>query len=249
MQATTISNWAKYLVIIPTYNEAENIVPLIEKIIKQYSDIDILVIDDNSPDRTAELVKNFQEDYPEHIFLLERQAKLGLGSAYQEGFAWGLKHNYDYLISMDADFSHNPEDISHLIKEQSYDIVLASRKIKGSQIVGWNSWRHFTSNGAMWFSRMILGIKTQDVTAGFKCYNQKFLEFLLSKNIKSNGYAFQIETIFLAEKNNFKVKEIATTFVDRAKGKSKLSLKDAIEFFINVFKLKFTPLNKFKSNR
>lgn len=229
----------RYLVIIPTYNEAENIVDLIRAIKNLPIDLDILIVDDNSPDQTADLVKKLQDKYLNSLFIKERQRKLGLGSAYRDGFFWALGKDYDFVCSMDADFSHDPKDLVRLIEQgDSFDIVLASRKIIGGKIVGWNAWRKLTSNGAMFVARLILGIKTKDVTAGFKCYSRKFLEFIKKKNIKSNGYAFQIEMVYLAEQNNFRVKEIPSVFLDRQKGKSKLSSKDAIEFFINVVKLK-----------
>ncbi len=232
----------KYLVVIPTYNEAYNIIVLLDQIVKTYSQIHVLVVDDNSPDGTATLVKDFITKYPDKIFIMERASKLGLGSAYKQAFTWALSHDYDFVISMDADGSHQTNDIGKLMDSgHNYDIVLASRKIVGGQIVGWNFWRHLTSGGAMGLSRLILGLKTKDVTAGFKCYNRPFVEFLGKQNIQSNGYAWQIETIFLAEKNNFRIKEIPTTFVDRRFGRSKLSLRDAVEFFINVIKLRLKP--------
>ncbi len=231
-------NDTRYLVIIPTYNEAENISSLLLAIVNLPAALDILVVDDSSPDRTADLVKDLIKKYPQ-IYLKSRPKKSGLGSAYTEAFAWARQAGYDYIVTMDADFSHNPKDILALLDNcQNYDIVLASRKIRGGRIVGWNFWRKFTSNGAMFAARLILGLHTKDVTAGFKCYGQNFLNFLSHKNIKSNGYAFQIEMIYLAEKNNFRIKEIPTTFLDRQRGKSKLSFSDAREFFINVFKLR-----------
>ncbi len=231
----------KYLVVVPTYNEAENIVKLIDEIFAlAIEQLSILVVDDNSPDHTAELVEELKNKYPDKLFLAKRSGKLGLGSAYQFGFAWALDHGYNFAFSMDADFSHNPQDLVKLMEvSKDYDIVLASRKIPGGKIIGWNWRRYLASHGAMALSRLILWLKTHDVTAGFKCYSRRYLEFLLSKNIKSNGYAFQIETIYLAEKNKFTVKEIPTTFVDRKFGQSKLSSKDIIEFFINVIKLRF----------
>ena len=235
----------KYLVIIPTYNEAENIVDLIRAIKNLSFDFDILVIDDNSPDGTAKLIEDIQ-DNASGLFLRKRSGKLGLGSAYREGFDWALDRGYDFVCSMDADFSHDPKDLVRLAESSSnFDIVLASRKVSGGSIIGWNLWRKLTSNGAMFVSRLILGIKTKDVTAGFKCYNRNFLEFVRDQKIESDGYAFQIEMIYLAERNNFRIKEISSTFLDRQKGKSKLSSKDAIEFFINVFKLKLKKHDTF----
>ncbi len=232
----------KYLVVIPTYNEADNIIVLLEQIIKAYPTVYVLVVDDNSPDGTAKLVKNFIVKYPARVFILERAKKLGLGSAYKQAFTWALAQGYDFVISMDADESHQVSDISELmLASLRYDVALASRKIAGGQIVGWNVWRHFTSNSAMGLSRFILRLKTRDVTAGFKCYSRRFVEFLMSRNIRSDGYAWQIETIFLAEKNNFSIQEVPTTFIDRRRGKSKLSFKDAFEFFVNVVKLKLKP--------
>ena len=233
----------KYLIVIPTYNEADNISDLIMAIKNLPLTLDILVVDDNSPDNTAAFVEELQKKYGDNLFIKKRSGKLGLGSAYQEAFVWAREKKYDFVISMDADFSHNPKDIIHLVESSAKaDIVLASRKINGGKIVGWNSWRYLTSNGAMAVSRFILGLKTHDVTAGFKCYDKNFLEFLKDKKIKSNGYAFQIEMIYLAEKNNFRVIEIPTVFLDRQKGQSKLSFKDAVEFFVNIFKLKLRKI-------
>ena len=193
------------LVIIPTYNEAENINALIKQVLSQSEDLHILIVDDNSPDGTAGLVKQL---ISARVHLKQRQGKLGLGSAYRDGFAWALANNYNYVISMDADFSHNPADILRLLEHCSkHDIVLASRKIEGGKIIGWNWQRKLSSNGAMWLSRLILRLKTKDVTAGFKCYNKRFLEFLSNQKIKSNGYAFQIETIFWLSRINFPLKK------------------------------------------
>ena len=229
----------KIFVCIPTYNEKENIKKLVEKIFDlKIENLKLVIIDDNSPDGTGKIVDEMAKKYP--IKVIHRKQKLGLGSAYIAGFKYALEKNADFVFEMDADFSHDPNDIPKFLKaiEQDYEVILGSRKIKYGEIKNWNFWRHFCSDGAMWFSRLILGLKTKDVTTGFRCYKKEVLKKLNLDNIKSNGYAFQEEMIYLCEKKNFSIKEIPITFVDRKFGKSKLSYKDIIEFFIKIIKLK-----------
>ncbi len=229
----------KTIIIIPTYNEAENIEKLISKIFALHIPrLEILIVDDNSPDETAQIVEKISHEYPIH--LIKRAGKLGLGSAYLTGFKKALSLGANYIFEMDADFSHDPDDIPRIIEAiQDADLVIGSRKVKGGKVVGWGWIRKFMSNGAMWFSRLLLGLQAHDVTAGFRCFRRRVLETLDLKSIKSNGYAFQEELLYRTQKHGFKIREIPVTFIDRQEGKSKLSKKDIFEFFIVMIKLKF----------
>ncbi len=216
----------KYLVIIPTYNEKQNIGRLIPEVLNQDKRIDILVVDDNSPDGTAEIVKKLSKKSYRRLNLIERSGKQGLGTAYRDGFIWGLKKNYDYFISMDADFSHPPKALSEMIKlSEKYPrtIILGSRYIKGGKIVGWDFKRHFNSHVANWVTRMLLGTRAKDSTAGFKCYPKEFIKAINLKSLVASGYAFQVEMLFLAKEKGFAVKEFPITFYDRKDGISKIS--------------------------
>ncbi len=232
----------KPIIIIPTYNESQNIEKLLKKIFSlNIPNLEIIVVDDNSPDNTSQIVKNIQ--YPIsniQIHLITRPAKLGLGSAYLTGFKKALSLGADYIFEMDADFSHDPNDIPRMLDAaQNADMVIGSRKIPGGKVVGWNWRRKFMSNGAMWLSRLLLGLKPRDVTAGFRCFRRKVLETIPLDEIKSNGYAFQEELLYRTQKSGFTISEIPVTFVDRKEGKSKLSKKDIIEFFLIILKLKY----------
>ncbi|HAO52449.1 TPA: dolichyl-phosphate beta-D-mannosyltransferase [Candidatus Magasanikbacteria bacterium] len=229
----------KTIIVIPTYNEKENIEKLINKIFAlNIIGLEILVVDDNSPDGTAQVVKNLQSKYPLHI--LERASKLGLGSAYIAGFKKALELQADRIFEMDADFSHDPDDLPAILESaKNYDLVIGSRKIAGGKIIGWGFTRKFMSNGAMWLSRILLGLKAKDVTAGFRCFNSQVLKTLNLDEIKSNGYAFQEELLYKTQKAGFTITEIPVTFIDRREGKSKLSKKDIIEFFLIILKLRF----------
>ncbi|HPA25342.1 MAG TPA: polyprenol monophosphomannose synthase [bacterium] len=226
-------------IIIPTYNEKENLANLIPAIAENLKNFDykILVVDDNSPDDTGKLAEKLAENFP--IEVLHRIGKFGLGSAYIMGFKKALANGADLIFEMDADFSHDPKDLPHLIEAVSHaDLVIGSRKIKNGKIIGWNFLRHFYSNGAMFFARLILGLKTHDVTAGFRCYKREVLEKINLDQIKSNGYAFQEEMLFHVEKNNFKIKEVPVVFQDRKVGQSKLNKKDILEFFKTILRLR-----------
>ena len=219
-------------IIIPTYNESENLPNLIHAVAENLKDYNykILIIDDNSPDGTGPIAENLKEKYP--LEVLHRTGKLGLGSAYLAGFKKALENGADLIFEMDADFSHDPEDLPRLIKAAGQaDLVIGSRKIKGGKIVGWNLLRRFYSNGAMFFARFFLHLKTKDVTAGFRCFKRRVLENIDLEQIKSNGYAFQEEMLYRVENVGFIVKEIPVTFVDRKFGQSKLNKKDIWEFF------------------
>ena len=173
-----------------------------------------------------------------NIHLITRKGKLGLGSAYIAGFKKALSLGADYIFEMDADFSHNPDDIPRMLSvAQNADLVIGSRKIAGGKIIGWGWWRKFMSNGAMWLSRLLLRLKVRDVTSGFRCFKRRVLETIPLDEIKSNGYAFQEEMLYRTQKTGFTISEIPVTFIDRQEGKSKLSKKDIFEFFYIIFKL------------
>lgn len=230
-------------IIIPTYNESQNIEKLLKKIFAlNIPDLEIIVVDDNSPDNTAEIVRQYyRSPITDHrsLHLIQRPAKLGLGSAYITGFKKALSLGADYIFEMDADFSHDPDDIQRMLETaQNVDLVLGSRKIAGGKIIGWGWLRKIMSNGAMWLSRLLLGLKVRDVTSGFRCFKRRALETIPLDEIKSNGYAFQEEMLYRAQKMGFTISEIPVTFIDRQEGKSKLSKKDIIEFFLIIFKLK-----------
>lgn len=232
------------IVVIPTYNEKENIVQLINDIfLLKIPDLKIIVVDDNSPDKTADAVAQTQTVYPD-LYLVRRNGKLGIGSAYIAGFKKALSLNAELIMEMDADFSHDPKDLPRLIAacENGADLAIGSRKIKGGKIIGWNLKRHLMSNGAMFFARFILGLKTHDITAGFRCFRRAVLEKVKVDSIKSNGYAFQEELLYRTEKSGFTILEIPVTFKDRELGKSKLGKKEIKEFFVIIFKLKFKKI-------
>jgi dolichol-phosphate mannosyltransferase len=229
----------KTLIIIPTYNERDNIQELIIRILAlNINNLDILVVDDNSPDKTSKVIGKLMKQF-NNIHLIKRKSKLGLGSAYIEGFKFAIKNGYGYIFEMDADFSHNPKDIPKLLsKAQSgHGLVIGSRRIKDGKIVGWNFVRHFYSFSANLFARLFLKLKTKDATAGFRCFSGQTLQKIQFESIKSNGYAFQEETVYLCEKNNIKISEVPVTFIDRKKGKSKLGKKEILEFFKTIFRL------------
>lgn len=229
----------KIAVVIPTYNEKENIAELIGRIYGANPDsLAVIFVDDNSPDGTAEEIYKYAGLYP--IKLIGRKGKLGLGSAYIAGFNKALSEGAEIIVEMDADLSHAPEDISKLIKatKDGAGLALGSRKIPGGKIVGWNLWRHLMSNGAMLTARLFLGLKTRDITSGFRAYRRQVLENIDLKSIKSNGYAFQEEMLYRTEKLGYKIVEIPVTFADRSRGRSKLSFRDILEFFKVMIKLR-----------
>lgn len=230
----------KTIIVIPTYNEKENIAKLINEIfVLNIPELEILIVDDNSPDRTADIVTGLQtSDFRLH--LLKREGKLGLGSAYLAGFKKALELGADYIFEMDADFSHDPNDIPRLLESaKENDLVIGSRKIPGGKVIGWNWHRTFMSNGAMWLSRLLLGLKPHDVTAGFRCFRSDVLKKINLDTIKSNGYAFQEELLYHTQLAGFKISELPVTFIDRKAGKSKLGKKDIVEFFLTIFRLRF----------
>ena len=211
------------LVIIPTYNEKENIRSIVELVLLQTPDLEILVVDDNSPDGTAAIVTEMAQANP-RVHLLSRAGKLGLGTAYIAGFKWGLARGYAYLIEMDADFSHDPREIPNMLKAiQQADLVLGSRYIDGVRVVNWPLSRLFLSKGASYYVRIITGLPIYDPTGGFKCFRRKVLETIELDEVRSNGYAFQIEMTHKAWMMGFRVREIPITFADRSAGQSKMS--------------------------
>ncbi|PIS28931.1 MAG: dolichyl-phosphate beta-D-mannosyltransferase [Candidatus Marinimicrobia bacterium CG08_land_8_20_14_0_20_45_22] len=235
----------KSLVIVPTYNEKENIQAVIEKLRSLRIQSDILIIDDNSPDGTAQIVRNLQPKF-ENIYLLERPGKLGLGTAYAMGFQWALERDYEYIIEMDADLSHNPDDVPRLIEkcESGYDLVVGSRYCNGVNVINWPIKRLLLSYGANYYTRFVTRMPLKDATAGFKCFRRKVLENIDLNRIKSSGYSFQIEMDFRAWDKGFNVTEIPIVFVERSEGKSKMSRNIVWEAIFMVWKLKFLSLTR-----
>lgn len=234
----------KALVITPTYNEAVNIPNLVPKVLRQSSDIEILIIDDNSPDGTANLVKDLARNNP-RVHLLERTKKMGLGTAYVAGFRFAIEKKYDFVFEMDADFSHNPKELlNFLMKIQEYDLVIGSRYIRGVSVVYWPFRRLLLSYFANLYTRVITGMPVKDATSGFKCYRREVLESINLDEIRSNGYAFQIEMNFKAWKKGFRLCEIPIIFVDRDKGESKMSKDIVYEAAFMVWKLKLRSVLK-----
>jgi len=217
------------LVIIPTYNEKENIQAIVDEVLSLPKDFHLLIVDDNSPDGTADLVKGLQAKYnalETRLHLLQRAGKLGLGTAYIEGFKFGLKKGYHYLLEMDADFSHNPKDLTRLYlacEEEGHDLAVGSRYSKGVNVVNWPMSRVLMSYFASKYVRFITGLPIHDTTAGFVCYRRTVLETIQLDNIKFIGYAFQIEMKFLTWKYGFKITEVPIIFTDRTLGQSKMS--------------------------
>ncbi|HXJ98971.1 MAG TPA: polyprenol monophosphomannose synthase [Gelidibacter sp.] len=233
------------IVIIPTYNEIENIDAIIRAVLDRDEACDILVVDDNSPDLTAEKVKTLQKEFPERLFLLQRQNKTGLGTAYIEGFKWCLEKKYEYIFEMDADFSHNPDDLVKLYNacaKDGADVAIGSRYITGVNVVNWPMNRILLSYFASKYVRFITRMKIQDTTAGFICYKRKVLETIDLDMIKFVGYAFQIEMKFKAHLKGFKIVEVPVIFTDRAKGKSKMSGGIVSEAIFGVIYMKFKSL-------
>ncbi len=232
----------KTLVIIPTYNEAENISQIIEEVLSQHDSIEILVVDDNSPDNTAHIVQGMQKDNAK-IHILKRKGKLGLGSAYVEGFRYALIQKFDYIFEMDADFSHDPKMIPEMLKEiQNNDLIIGSRYISGMNIVNWPLRRLILSFMASMYVRIITGMPVKDPTGGFKCFRRKVLESINLDKILSDGYSFQIEMNYRTWIKKFRIKEIPIIFTDRRSGQSKMSKKIVREAFFVVWRLLFLKL-------
>lgn len=234
----------KKIVIIPTYNELENIKLLIPALLNLKNDFDILVVDDSSPDGTAKYVQNLTQDLlqtqsRQRVFTLVRAQKQGLGKAYLAGFQWGLENNYDVLTEMDADFSHAPKHLDELLTLiETHHVVIGSRYVPGGGTVNWSFLRKLISRGGSLYSRLILGYPLNDWTGGFNCWRREVLEKINLAGIRSNGYSFQIELKYKALKNNFKIYESPIVFEDRRIGQSKMSLKIVLEAFYKVWLIK-----------
>lgn len=228
----------KSLVIVPTYNELENLPRLIPVVLSQDESINILIVDDGSPDGTGKFVKDEMQKN-NRIHLLEREKKMGLGTAYIAGFKYALQNNYDFIFEMDADFSHDPNELKNfLVAIKENDLVLGSRYINGVRVLNWPMARLLLSFFASVYTRIITGMPVKDATGGFKCFRKKVLEAIDLDKVKSNGYSFQIEMTFKAYSKGFKVKEIPIVFIDRVKGKSKMSKKIVREAVTMVWKLR-----------
>ena len=232
------------IVIIPTFNEKENIEAIINAVLALENNFHVLVIDDGSPDGTANIVRSLIPRYPGRLFLEERKGKLGLGTAYIHGFKWSLRKGYEYIFEMDADFSHNPQDLIRLFEACSNgaDVAVGSRYVKGGKLENWPADRILLSKGASIYTRIITGIPVKDTTAGFVCYRRKVLESINLDNIKFIGYAFQIEMKFISWKLGFKIVEVPITFIDRKLGTSKMNKGIIEEGVLGVLKMKWRSM-------
>jgi dolichol-phosphate mannosyltransferase len=229
----------KSLIIIPTYNESDNVSKMISKVFELYPEISVLIIDDGSPDGTANIVKEIQKKNPK-VYLMERKGKLGLGTAYIAGFKWALEKNYEFAFEMDCDFSHDPNDIKTLLEgAQENDLAIGSRYIGGIRILNWPMKRLLLSYFASIYTQIITGMKIKDATGGFKCFRASTLRKLNLNEVFSNGYSFQIELNYRCYKKNLKLKEVPITFSERREGQSKMSKKIIWEAIWAVWKLKF----------
>lgn len=227
----------KLLVVIPTYNEKENIAALLHKLFSLKTDMNVIVIDDNSPDETWKIVEELMPEY-KNLYIERRSGKLGLGTAYKAGFAFGLQNNFDCIVTMDADSSHNPEAILLFLKEiHKADVVIGSRYTSGGGIRNWSLFRHILSKGANLFARITLGFTIKDCTSGYRCYKTKVLETIDLKNIRTSGYSFLVEILFAIKNAGFEIKETPIVFEDRQLGKSKISKSEVIKGACNVFRL------------
>ena len=231
------------VIIIPTYNEKENIERMIRTLISLEHSFDILVVDDGSPDGTAAIVKRMQVEFPERVFIIERSGKLGLGTAYIAGFKWALKEGYEYIFEMDADFSHNPNDVPRLYEAcatDGADLSVGSRYVTGVNVVNWPMGRVLMSYFASKYVRFVTGLPVYDTTAGFNCYRRSVLETIDLDSIRFKGYAFQIEMKFVTYKCGFTIKEVPVVFVNRVLGVSKMSGGIFSEAFFGVIRLKIS---------
>lgn len=242
-----IKKMSDALVIIPTYNEKENIEAIIRAVFNQKKEFDILIVDDNSPDGTSDIVTGLVSEFPNRLFLEKRLEKNGIGTAYIHGFKWAIAKKYDYIIEMDADFSHNPKDLNRLYKacaKKGFDVSIGSRYSNGVNVVNWPMKRVLLSYFASKYVRFITRIPICDTTAGFVCYKRKVLETIKLDKIKFVGYAFQIEMKFKAWKHNFKIKEVSVIFTDRTLGESKMSGSIVYEALFGVIKLRLKGIPK-----
>ncbi|MFK7921278.1 MAG: polyprenol monophosphomannose synthase, partial [Bacteroidia bacterium] len=230
-------------VIIPTYNECDNIANMIHKVMDVLPDVHLLIVEDNSPDGTAEIVKGLQATYPDRLYIEERAGKQGLGTAYLYGFKWALDREYKFVFEMDADFSHDPESLKDLLyacEEEGYDLAIGSRYINGVNVVNWPMGRVLMSYYASAYVRTVTGMSIRDTTAGFKCYRDTVLRKVLERPVRFVGYAFQIEMKFRAWKYGFKIKEVPIIFRDRTEGESKMSQGIFREAVLGVISMKMS---------
>lgn len=231
------------LIITPTYNEKENIEKIIRKVFSLPKEFHILIVEDNSPDGTADIVKRLMQEFPDRLFIKERKGKLGLGTAYLDGFRWALEHNYQYVFEMDADFSHNPNDLERLYEvcaSGKGDVAVGSRYVDGKiSVVNWPIMRLLMSYYASAYVRFVTRMKVYDATAGYVCYTRKVLEKMNFDKVQFVGYAFQIEMKYTATKLGYKIAEVPIIFTDRVLGTSKMSMKIFKEAFFGVFSLRF----------
>ena len=234
------------LVLIPTYNERENVSAMIDKVFSLPVEFDILVIDDGSPDGTADIVRERQKDYPDRLHLLCRKGKLGLGTAYLAGFRWGLERDYDYIIEMDCDFSHNPDDLERLVAaaEGGADVVVGSRYVRGVNVVNWPMSRLLLSYFASKYVRIVTGMPIHDATAGFVTYSRKALQTIDLDAVRMKGYGFQIEMKYAAWRLGLPIKEVSIIFTERREGASKMSGGIFGEALLGVMKLRFKKIAK-----
>lgn len=234
------------IVIIPTYNEKENIASIIQAVMELPSDFHVLIIDDGSPDGTASIVKSLTATYQNRLFIEERTGKLGLGTAYIHGFKWCLQRGYEYIFEMDADFSHNPKDLMRLLEacKKGAGVAIGSRYVKGGAVKNWPANRILLSKGASLYTRIITGMPVMDPTAGFVCYTRKVLETINLNNIQFIGYAFQIEMKFTSWKLGFHIEEVPITFIDRKLGASKMHKGIIQEGVFGVLQLKWKSLKR-----
>jgi len=245
-------DWVEKIVVIPTFNERENIASLVEAIFLLQQDFHVLVIDDSSPDGTAEIVKGLQAKYPRKLFLEERKGKLGLGTAYIHGFKWSVNRGYHFIFEMDADFSHNPKDLQRLYEACKFgraDVAIGSRYVKGGGNVNWPRDRVLLSKGGSIYTRLITWMPVKDPTAGFVCYSREVLETINLDQIRFIGYAFQIEMKFAAWKLGFTIKEVPIIFEDRKFGISKMNKGIVKEGILGVLNLRWLSLFKNYRNR
>lgn len=238
------------IVIIPTYNEKENIEKIIRAIYALKESFHVLIVDDGSPDGTADIVKKLQEDFSGSLFMLERKEKSGLGSAYIAGFKWSLKNSYNYIFEMDADFSHNPEDLPKLYKAcaDGADMAIGSRYCNGVSVINWPIGRVVMSYFASKYVRSVLGMNIFDTTAGFKCYKRRVLCTIDLNKVRMRGYGFQIEMKYTTYKLGFKIKEVPIIFIDRTEGTSKMNSGIFGEAFWGVIKMKFRKIRPIKKH-
>jgi dolichol-phosphate mannosyltransferase len=236
----------KAIVVLPTYNEVENLPLILPQILAQDSAIDVLVVDDNSPDGTGVLADSLAQQNP-RIKVLHRQAKEGLGRAYLAGFDWALQHNYTYIIEMDADFSHNPADLIRLlavVREGQADLALGSRWSKGGKTKNWSFLRQCISRCGSFYAGLVLGTKVRDITGGFKCFHHRVLRGIELETVLANGYAFQVELTYRTLQAGFTVQEVPITFKERLHGQSKMSGKIVVEALKVVWQLRFSPSSR-----